>query len=412
MSLFERFRQHYLHYLISIIIPALITAFSIPLFKRILGSADYGQFAILFNGMLLGTATITGWITQSVIRFFPASQNRLLFFRHTMRLTLRALLWTALPSGLFVYSMYADGILSLLVTTALCITSFQFTLVSLAQSVFISRKSIFSELIRSVTYLLVALLCLQFTGIQYLYSLFFSITVAYGLSASYLYRQVKAQLQTSEHRADTKDTYRQLSRQFMQYGMPLSFWFICAYLLTLTDKLFIRHWLSSEIQGNYQAMFDLIARTITLVISPVILAMYPLLTNAYEKGEQSAIRKLLRSILMLEAAFMLLTMAGYWLIGAGWLFALIHTPPLPEYKMAGLLIIAGTFIWQMAIVVQKGHELRFRSLRLLFLLVIALCIQLLIYGLSGRNGNLLVYPAGYLIASFAYLLMLLLPGRR
>jgi O-antigen/teichoic acid export membrane protein len=263
-----------------------------------------------------------------------------------------------------------------------------------------------------VTYLALALVMLQYSTLHYLYSLLLSITAAYGLSAWYLHRQVMGQINPVNTSHTPEASLSQFAARFMRYGLPLSGWFILAYLLTLTDKLFMRQWVSGEAQGNYQAMFDLISRTITLLISPVILAMYPLLTSAYEKGERMEIRKLLGTILLLEGAAMLLTMAGYWLFGAGWLFALIHTPDGYEYKTAGLLVIAGTFIWQMAVVVQKKYELRLQSARLLLLLAAAFLLQLVVYCLAGRSGNLLVFPAGYLLASLTYLLLLLIPGRR
>ena len=88
MNLLFSFKKDYLNYLISVIIPVLINALSIPLFKRMLGAEAYGYFSITFNSLLLLAALLTSWIMQSVIRYSPSVTNRIYFIKKSLYFSL------------------------------------------------------------------------------------------------------------------------------------------------------------------------------------------------------------------------------------------------------------------------------------------------------------------------------------
>jgi hypothetical protein len=71
----------------------------------------------------------------------------------------------------------------------------------------------------------------------------------------------------------------------------------------------------------------------------------------------------------------------------------------------GEIIIAGTFIWQIGIVVHKYYEMKFKNGRLLLIVAIAFIAQLAFYWLFNKNTSRLVYPAGYALASATYLIL-------
>ncbi len=403
MELFSRFKRDYLNYLISIIIPVLINAVSIPIFKQLLGAEGYGAFTITFNSLLLFTAALTGWLTQSIIRFFPSSGNKKSFAKTVLRITMRLQLLVALPALLLVAFLKQDWILGLLYSCVLLVTSLQFTILALSQSAFLSSKSIYSEIIRTVSYLTLALLLLRAFPQYYMYDLFGALLISYLLSFLYLYRK------TFSHLARTADDEAaplqgHYLRQFFAYGAPLSLWFVFAYLISYTDKLFLFRQAGAGVQGDYQANFDLLSKSITAIISPVIVSLFPLLTAAWQHGDRLAARKLIRRIITLEAAGMCLALILYFLFGAQWLFQLTHVEDTAEHRISGAMIIAGTFLWQMAMVVHKRYELRMNTRFLLMMVMIAAAVQVLIYLLAGPAHPLL-YPAGFLTASGLYLFL-------
>ena len=186
-----------------------------------------------------------------------------------------------------------DFILAILCSLVLMATSIQFCVLPIIQSGFLSKKIIFSELIRIVTYVTFAILFLKFSGFSYLYSLFIAVIAAYAVSLFYLIKQARIFFRTREF-ADNNAVPKHLFKTFFNYGAPLSLWFVFSYLLSYIDKVFMLRSLGGEVQGNYQAIFDLLSKSIVLIISPVITSLFPILTSAYEKGNNTEIRKLLK----------------------------------------------------------------------------------------------------------------------
>jgi len=408
MDIFSRFKKDYFNYLISIIIPVIINAASIPLFKRLLGAAGYGKFSILFNTLLLIAATLSGWISQSVIRYYPASIDKLSFAKNSLAVSAITQAVFFFPVIMVVWWIQQDILIAVFFALALFVTSLQFSILSVSQSVFLSKKSIHSEFIRSVSNLCVALLLIKFTNIKYLYALLIAVIVSYLFSFIYLQYQTGEKIKLSILSTNDlkQESRKNLLKKFLLYGAPLSLWFIFAYLLSLTDKYFMLHKIGAEVQGNYQAIFDFISKSITLVISPLAISLLPVLTNAYERGKKDEIRKLLNTIFLIEIAGLAVTIICYWWFGAEILFTLVHVPNTINYKLMGLIVIAGTFIWQLAIVVQKHYELQYKSKILLVLVIIAFLVQLFLYLTFGAAGNPILYPLGYAISALVYLVLL------
>lgn len=407
MDLFSRFKKDYFNYFLSTIIPVIITAVSIPLFKRILGAEHYGQFSLKFNSVLLFTAILSGWIWPSIIRFFSTSINRQSFARKSMLLTIITQSIFFIPFFLFVWLYEGNWMHAFFFSVTLFITSLQFSILALSQAVFLSRKSIFYELIRSITYITLALILLTFSGFNYLYSLFSAVIVSYLVSFVYLNKQTNKQL-LHEHHIDGNEPeqIKNVFKKFILYGAPLSLWFVFASLITLTDKYFMLKTLGGEVQGNYQALFDFLSKSITIVVTPVTISLFPLLTSAFEKGQKKDIEKLLLKIIFFELLGLLVAAAAYWWFGAFILFTLIHIPATTEYKLMGLIILTATFVWQIAIVVQKKFELKYQSRYLLFMLIIAFSGQLLFYFIFHKSTNRLVVPTGYLLSTILYLFLI------
>jgi|SRR5690348_1455001 len=406
MDLFLKFKKDYFNYLISIILPALISGISIPLFKHVLGASGYGNFSLWFNAVLILTSTLSGWISQSIILFYPSSNNKRSFSNKALLLSLRTQLLFLVPCFLIVWLISGDVFFAFLFSIALIFTSLQFSVLPIIQSGFLSRKIIFSELIRIVSYVGFALLLLKFSGLKNLYSLFIAIIIAYAFSLLYLLRQSARFFENIELGRITKKELIELFRKFFSYGAPLSLWFVFSYLLSYTDKLFILKNFGGEVQGNYQAIFDLLSKSIILIISPVVTSLFPILTSAYTSGNKNEIRNLLKKLIFYEAGGFALVSLLYWLFGADVLFIILKIPDTIIFKWMGFIVISATFTWQIAILVQKRFELKLRSLYLLSMVMIAFFVQIIFYIIFKNYNNPLLYPLGYLLATIIYLFLI------
>lgn len=407
MDLFSKFRKDYFNYLISIILPALISGISIPVFKHLLGAKGYGNFSIWFNAVLIITSILAGWITQSIILFYPASHDKRVFSKEALLLSGRTQLFFFLPVLISIWLISNNFFLATLCSLTLLVTSIQFTILPIIQSGFLSKKIIFSEILRVTSYVASAILLLKFSGLTYLYSLFIAVIVSYSLSLYYLIKQAKRFFRKQEEISnDKKIEPLHLSKKFFNYGAPLSLWFVFSYLLSYIDKLFMLHHFGGEVQGNYQAIFDLLSKSIVLIISPIVTSLFPILTSAYAKGDKSEIRKLLKKIIFFEMAGFLIASVLYWWFGATILLRILKTPDTFTFRLMGFIVIAGTFTWQLAILVQKRFELKLRSLYLLVMVIIAFISQVLFYLLFKNYSSQLLYPLGFLLSAFVYLFLI------
>jgi O-antigen/teichoic acid export membrane protein len=406
MDLFVKFRKDYFNYLISIILPALITGISIPVFKHLLGAKGYGNFAIWFNAVLILTSILSGWITQSIILFYPGSSNKRLFSKHALILSGLTQLLFFIPVLLIIWYLSHDFLLATLSCLVLLVTSIQFSILPIIQSGFLSRKIILSELIRVVTYVASAIFFLKLSGFSYLYSLFIAVIASYSFSLFYLISQARIFFRTREMKSAEGEDFRKLFRKFFNYGAPLSLWFVFAYLLSYIDKLFILKNFGGEVQGNYQALFDLISKSIVLIISPMATSLFPILTFAYAKDDKSEIRRLLKKVILYEIVSLLITSLLYWLFGAYLLSIILKTPDTLTFRLMGFIVIVGTFTWQIAILVQKRFELKLKSLYLLKMVIIAFASQFIFYFLFENYNSSLLYPLGFFLSAVVYLFLI------
>ena len=134
-------------------------------------------------------------------------------------------------------------------------------------------------------------------GFYYMYLLFAGIFVSFLLSGVYLFVQIKKMLAVQQSTLDDSDLPVKFFKSFMRYGGPISLWFVFSYSITLIDKYFMLHALGVHEQGNYQALFDLITRSIMLLRSPVIISLFPLVTVAYLSNKTRDIKKFLPQLL-------------------------------------------------------------------------------------------------------------------
>jgi O-antigen/teichoic acid export membrane protein len=406
MDLFSRFKKDYFNYLVSIILPALISGVSIPVFKHLLGAEGYGKFSIWLNAVLIITAVSSGWITQSIIRLFPASENKYSFSRKAIKLSLETQLIFFAPVFFTSWFISKDIFLAILCSLVLLMTSLQFTVLPVIQSGFLSRKIITSESIRILTYVGLALLLLKLSGISYIYSLFIAAFISYTFSLIYLGNQAYKFFHHEHSIASNKNQNPKLFKSFFKYGAPLSLWFIFSYLFSYIDKLFMYKYMGAEAQGNYQAIFDLLFRGVSMIMSPVLTSLFPILTSAYTRGNNKEIRKLMKKIISYEIIGFLLSSVLYWWFADRLLLSLLKIPNTFSFKLMGFIVLCATFIWQIAILVQKRFELKQRTFYLLAMAFFAFLVQLLFYIIFKDLNNLLVYPLGFLLSTFVYLLLI------
>ena len=413
MSLTHQFKKDYFNYLLSILLPALITAITIPFLKRYLGATIYGQFSLHYNAALIFTTITTAWMNQSISRFYGVSENKQLFMQMTLRLSVIFQALVFIPAFFIAWSITHDWLLSILMCFSVMTMGLQSSLMVKAQAALLSSKTIYSETIRTGGYFLFSWALLSLTYINAIHALFLASSIAFGFSGIFLYTTIKFRLSLQQEHRIVKEnaqlSYRQLLVQFFRYGFPLTLWFVVVYMFSYIDKIIMLNKAGGELQGNYQAMFDLLSKGFTLVISPVLISLMPLLSVAYKEGKHFEIKSLLKKIILMELAGFVFVAILYYSFGAKCLLMILDIPRSSLMETIGFLIISGTLIWQIAMVINKKYELKLQSSFLLLFACITLIAQLLYFYFMFAQLTAIGVVSGYLLSSALYLLLVAIP---
>jgi O-antigen/teichoic acid export membrane protein len=399
----RRFGLHYKNYVISIIIPAVINGLSIPLLKNWLGAAAYGQYALYFNAMLITNLGLSTWLSQSVLRFRIVATDKPRFDQQALQMA-GTIGIGALPLVAFIIGWWSGNwLVGLLFGLLLWLATIQLVLQSLIQASFLSRQAIYAEAIRMISWLISSTLLL-WIGLPFLPALLAALLFSYLLCSGYLYRKVGMKLWfPMKYQVDKK-----LFQQLFRYGWPLSVWFLLYYMSGYVDKLYTLRKFGPEVQGHYSALYDFTARSLILLLAPVLTAVTPLLAETFEKGQQTTIWPLLCRIMIIEAIGLVLIIGLYMTFGYKLLFAFLRIPPVETYYYNGLLFIIGTLLWQLGLLLQKPLELKQKTGLLLISIIGSIGVQLVLYCLFSRYAGPQLYPSGYCLAACCYLVIIAL----
>jgi peptidoglycan biosynthesis protein MviN/MurJ (putative lipid II flippase) len=143
---------------------------------------------------------------------------------------------------------------------------------------------------------------------------------------------------------------------------------------------------------------------------PVLVTLMPLLSREHQAGNSSGIKKLLRKIIFYQILVLLVISASYFLFAKDLLFMLLKVPDNESYSSAGFLLIVSAFLWQMAMVIHKRHELELKTNKMLLYITLAFLAQLAFYYFFHNQSSFLVFPMGCLIASLCYLILVSIPS--
>jgi len=405
MELFKTFKKDYFNYLISIIFPSIISGISVPIFKHILGPENYGYFSIWLNAILILVAVLSSWISQSVLRFYQESENKQAFIQKTIMICLKTQLLFFLPVFIVAYFFSNEIFTSILSVLLLIVISHQFSVLAIIQSGFLSKKVIWSELLRTTSFFVISIYLLKFTKIIFIHSLLLSSLISYFISLIYLALQLKRKWINNQKPISLVIDFKLFS-SFFKYGAPMSLWFIFFYLLSYIDKIFMLKFCGPVFQGNYQAIFDLIYKSIGIIISPVTTSLFPILVLAYQNSNTLEIKKLLKKILIFEIVALIITSFMYWIFGANLLLHILKINSTSTYKWIGFIVLLTGFIWQFSMLIHKKFELKKQSKVLLLIIFVSFLVQLLFYFLFQKYKSPLVFPLGFLFSALTYFFLI------
>ena len=277
-------------YLPSIIAPALVGFIAIPIITRLFSTGDYGIYVLVMATISI-LVTLNGWLSMSIIRFYPAYEKDggLKEFDSTL-LKLLVISIAALTSiflGIFVlakahisstlYNLMLIGVLVFILTT-----SFEVLQNFLRAKRQVNLYTGFSVW-KSVTALAfgIALVVVFGYGVEgLLWGSILSVIIALPL----LWK-----IAVEKSPLKSKGISIPLTSEMAKYGFPLVVGNLAAWILSLSDRYILELFRGSHEVGIYSASYGISQTSILLIVSLFLISGAPIAINVWEKqGERAS----------------------------------------------------------------------------------------------------------------------------
>lgn len=405
----KQFNKGYFTYFIGIIIPASVSFLVIPLLKNSLGTSSFSIYTYYASVLIIVNASFAGGISQSIMRLQIEYEDKKSFYYKSLYITLCVSLCLTLPLFLFIQTNYHNLIFSFLFILALVFANFYASLLSITQSALLSATSAVSETIRAVVFLGISFLLLKcFPLRNSLLLLFTSLWLSYLFGTTFLLLQNKFSLSQNKNEPNT---LWETGKQMLGYGGYLIGWFFCTYALTMSSRFVLAFKFGKENIGHFTASFDILNKSIIFVLSPVLLALFPLVIKAFAAGHYNGVTVLIKRLIFLEMVVMLLSILAFYLFGFPILSKILRTPQTDEYLLIDVEVIAGTFIWQLAMLQHKYLELHKQTGKMFLAIFIALIVSVITDICSISLAGFKYAGLGFALSGFVYFVLVLYHGK-
>lgn len=399
----NRFKKDVSYYLLGIIIPGGLNFAAIPVFKHLLGDAAYGKFNLLFTSLIVLNTALVGWIGHSFLRLSPASSNKQELSEHSLQISRYVTLAVLLPAALILMGLKLSWYEILLYLGILLLSSQQLTLTAIAQANFKARSIMVAESFRVTVFFFVGWLLLRNGSSWGVAKLLGASMLGYIVSIVLLRKTLEMGKWKWKPVAPAKIAHT--AKHLMQYGLSLALWFLLNYCLQYADRYFLAIFFGNETSGNYSAVFDLISRSITVMSAPLLSASFPIITREFEAGNKLGVAVLLRKLVAIELLALMVSVAFYLFLGYDLLSKIVlQNAQIQEYQLCGLVILVGTFLFQLGMLFHKKLELFKNTRQMLICISLSLVISLLLnlvltrqYGVIGASIAYLTSTASYLV---------------
>lgn len=318
--------KHSLTYVLARGVPGLVNFMAIAVYTRLLEPAAYGEYSLVLASVALLDSLLIQWLRLGLLRFLPqaADPGHLLGTVRNIWLLLAAAftgltigaVWLPVPAGLLL-----GGLLLLLAQGW-----FELNL-ELRRSRLEPGRYGRLALLRALLSLgLGALLAWRFGAAGLLSGL------AAGTMLSYLLLREGAAWRQADGWLVTD---RELVTRLLRYGLPLAVTLALSFIVNSSDRFLIGWYLGTDAAGLYAAGYDLAQFSITMLLTVVNLAAYPLTVRALEQAGADAARQRLHDTLLLLLSVGLPAVSGLALL-AGPVATVVVAP---EFSSAAAQII-------------------------------------------------------------------------
>jgi O-antigen/teichoic acid export membrane protein len=391
-------------YLVSKVVPGLAGLLSVVVFVRLIGVAEYGQYALGFSAVTMLGALAVAWLNQAQLRYYSRHEDDPGQFRHALGAGRRAaLLFIALAGLIAVLGYHLWPIplprSGLVLIFALCAVFVQYLIRMVTfQAQVRPGEVVRMESLRAILGIVVPLLlCLAWPDHR---ALLLGLCLAY-VACFLLPGPWRGGV--SEARSSWRET-RKILLSFWRYGWPMSLWSGAMLCLPVIDRSLIQHFHGFEQTGAYSSIYDLVVRVYTLLFFPVTLAAHPRIMAAWNRGNKKEAFSLIRKSLLFQVALFLPFFALNF-FAAPLVVRLILGRSFPGIDAIILPLACGGALWQMALLSHKPLEMTGNTRLMLVFIVASLLTSLLINYWGLPRFGMVASAYANLFSALVYLLL-------
>lgn len=381
-------------YIPAMILPAGFSIIGTAIYTRVFEPLHYGRYALAFATAVLVSETLGGWIQQSVLRYLPS-------FRAEQKLEeFIAKIFVVLAVTSLVVVIIFIGVYPALKKPLSVYAQFYFpvALVILSEVVFLGLASLFQAQLKSKQY---AVFNILRSALRLALALGFVFLVSKDVVGLLVGTAVANLLMafTMMHKLglwrNVGSLWGQIdfdfTRRLFAYGMPIVGWMLCGHILGISDRFVISVFRGNAEVGIYSANYNLVVMGFGLVSTPILMAAHPIIMNAWEKGTQKDIPRLI-SVFSRYYLIAALPLTMFVAVFCREIVTILLGNDFREGFAILPIVMAGVCVWGLSMYGHKGLELLEKTNLMLTFVTVSACLNLVL--------NIIIVPKfGYLGAS-------------
>jgi O-antigen/teichoic acid export membrane protein len=353
--------RNVLVYFIGKLVPALSQLIILVFGVKLLGTAEFGKYNLLFSTSMIISSLMVGWIQQSALRFF-------------FELT-----GSGVKKATNFYSLaFSASITAFLITLVFCLLYFHIGFYELL--IVSGFTALFSVFLVSLTLKQANNNPVAFAAAE---SFFYTVTIIIFLSGAFFYSMRDSILLFEGMLASlviwfiirilmTKNISELFSGVFYQkpgksffrkmfvYGAPITVWLLISNFYNVFDRYIINYYWGFDAVGIYGSVYDLIFKISGFMTLPVLLSYHPAISRAWSGEDYSMGKELIVQAVLLELLIMLVMFSGLYFF-SDYIFETLFSKSIPDLGSLFIPIALSALLWQISMVIQKPLEFNFRQ---------------------------------------------------
>jgi len=395
-------------YLPAQIVPAIVGFISIPIITHLFLPGEYGNY-ILVMATVGVFSTIVGWLSMSIIRFYPAHERDGKldeFYGSIIKLTIISILVVSLiASGILVilksyismklYPLMWIGILVFILTSSFGV--FLHFLRAKRQVSWYSGFKIWNS-IAAISFGILLIITFHFGVNGLLWGYILSLVIVFPFLCKKAVGRVCLNL-------NSKGISFPLTLNMAKYSFPLVAGNLAAWILSLSDRYILEFFRGSQEVGIYSASYAISEKSIMLLAALFMLASGPISMNIWEKEGKKKSQEFVSKLTRYYLIICIPAVVGLSALSKPVIKILTGAAYYQGYKIIPLVALGAFFL---------GLQHRFQAGPVFYKKTNFIMFSIIASGLLNLGLNFLLIPKyGYMAAalttlvSYAFLLFLM-----